>query len=251
MAFSEELSKNLTSDLEKAISRTVLMHYEALAKHIAISLSLNKDVILSAIQSFAPGVQTEPPIDPIKATLKSATLSESSGKILIVTDYSEKSVVVYGDTRAIKDDILKPIGCAWNSRLSHGPGWVLPKKKYSDLKIALTSRAKVFTEITSADMTNQQNPCLKPPQIGYETDDARGSEAPKRVRPKKSATSIEKKSLKFPGHLEIENGEDVWIGKRKRDGIYILGKAISSSENEMLELTEDDISRVKDAGYKT
>lgn len=46
---------------------------------------------------------------------------------LSIEDYSEKAIVVRGDTRPHKD-ALKSLGGKWNSRLRDGPGWIFSKK---------------------------------------------------------------------------------------------------------------------------
>lgn len=55
---------------------------------------------------------------------------------LRMVDYSEKAVVVVGDTKAVKD-LLKSMGGRFNARLSCGAGWVFSKKKTDELKAAL------------------------------------------------------------------------------------------------------------------
>ena len=50
-----------------------------------------------------------------------------------ISDYSEKSIVVRGDTRKYKED-LKKLGGKYNGRLSDGPGWIFPKKIERELK---------------------------------------------------------------------------------------------------------------------
>jgi hypothetical protein len=46
---------------------------------------------------------------------------------LTVEDYSEKSIVVRGETREHKD-ALKSLGGKWNARLRDGGGWIFSKK---------------------------------------------------------------------------------------------------------------------------
>lgn len=56
----------------------------------------------------------------------------AKGNIRIV-DYSEKSVAVIGDTKAIKDS-LKKLGGKFNPRLSCGAGWIFSKKRRSEVE---------------------------------------------------------------------------------------------------------------------
>ncbi len=46
--------------------------------------------------------------------------------------YSEKSIVVYGNTKAFKDQ-LKELGGKYNPNLRKGPGWIFSKNKENDI----------------------------------------------------------------------------------------------------------------------
>ena len=50
-----------------------------------------------------------------------------------IEKYTERSVVVRGDTRKYKED-LKILGGKYNSRLKNGPGWIFSKNVETDLK---------------------------------------------------------------------------------------------------------------------
>ena len=52
---------------------------------------------------------------------------------LTIEDYSEKSVVVRGNTQEYKAD-LKARGGKWNSRLRNGGGWIYPKTKKEQIE---------------------------------------------------------------------------------------------------------------------
>jgi len=52
---------------------------------------------------------------------------------ITITDYSEKSFVVRGDTETHKDD-LKGLGGKWNARLRDGSGWIFPSTKKEEVK---------------------------------------------------------------------------------------------------------------------
>lgn len=53
--------------------------------------------------------------------------------MLQVLDYSEKAVVVIGDTKNIKEQ-LKELGGRFNARLSCGAGWIFSAKKRADVE---------------------------------------------------------------------------------------------------------------------
>lgn len=51
---------------------------------------------------------------------------------LTVIDYSDKSIAVIGDTKAVKDR-LREMGGRFNARLSCGPGWIFSKSKKDEI----------------------------------------------------------------------------------------------------------------------
>lgn len=59
-------------------------------------------------------------------------LKDYSGSLKII-NYSEKSIALLGDTKAIKD-ILKNMGGRFNSHLSCGSGWIFKKDKEIELR---------------------------------------------------------------------------------------------------------------------
>lgn len=69
------------------------------------------------------------------------TTEEVTGNVNIL-EYSAKAVVVFGDTKPIKD-LLKSLGGRFNFRLRHPKtgerlaGWIFPKSKYDEIKSAL------------------------------------------------------------------------------------------------------------------
>ncbi|MFU2512482.1 PLxRFG domain-containing protein [Pseudoalteromonas sp. ASV78] len=62
---------------------------------------------------------------------------ESEG--VYVEDYSDKSLVIRGDTKRVKSD-LSAAGFKFNARLKGGPGWIAPKSKQAEVE-ALISRS--------------------------------------------------------------------------------------------------------------
>ena len=62
---------------------------------------------------------------------------------LTVEDYSEKAIVVRGETKEHKD-ALKQLGGKWNSRLRDGAGWIFSKKCEANV-MAYIESGKVAT----------------------------------------------------------------------------------------------------------
>lgn len=63
---------------------------------------------------------------------------------LTVEDYSERSIVVRGDTKTYASE-LKQMGGKWNSRLKGGGGWIFPKKREDDV-LAFVSTSRIPTD---------------------------------------------------------------------------------------------------------
>ena len=72
-----------------------------------------------------------------KQAVNIAPVEVKTGEVNII-EYSDKAIVVVGDTRPIKDT-LKSLGGRFNFRLSCGAGWIFPKSKLTDLQAALSA----------------------------------------------------------------------------------------------------------------
>ena len=58
--------------------------------------------------------------------------SQSQFKDISLEEYTDRSIVVRGETRQYKED-LKKLGGKYNSRLRGEPGWIFPKSKQNDI----------------------------------------------------------------------------------------------------------------------
>jgi hypothetical protein len=58
---------------------------------------------------------------------------ETASSNLIIQEYSEKAIVLRGDTKPIKDQ-LKELGGSFNFKLKGGPGWIFSKKREAEIK---------------------------------------------------------------------------------------------------------------------
>ena len=75
-------------------------------------------------------------------------MSYTSIDDLQLTDYSEKSVVVTGNTKEYKED-LKAYGGRWNGRLRDGPGWIFPKHKKGILEKWIETGQRIVEDTRS------------------------------------------------------------------------------------------------------
>ena len=62
-----------------------------------------------------------------------------------IEQYSERSIVVRGDTRKYKED-LKKLGGKYNSRLRGEPGWIFPKTKEDDINSFIKGGQRIVSE---------------------------------------------------------------------------------------------------------
>ena len=58
--------------------------------------------------------------------------SQTQFKDIFLEEYTDRSIVVRGETRQYKED-LKKLGGKYNSRLRGEPGWIFPKSKQNDI----------------------------------------------------------------------------------------------------------------------
>lgn len=70
-----------------------------------------------------------------KKSAPNKPISEVNGSFAII-QYSEKSIVLTGDTKFVKDE-LKKLGGRFNPKLTCGAGWVFPKSKEEDVRKAV------------------------------------------------------------------------------------------------------------------
>lgn len=74
--------------------------------------------------------------------------------------YSEKSFVVRGDTRHLRDQLVE-FG-RWNPKLKGGPGWIFPNSAKSSVKKILDKDAKVKSPEKSRSPSPKKSPKKAP-----------------------------------------------------------------------------------------
>ena len=111
---------------------------------------------------------------------------------LTIEDYTNRSVVVQGDTRKYKED-LKKLGGKYNGRLKNGPGWIFPKTSESDLESFIKGGKRLVTaeEAKAGEELSKQR--AKEWEQGKNAPDERSTKdqqaRPDRVRPDRSEPS--------------------------------------------------------------
>jgi hypothetical protein len=77
----------------------------------------------------------------VKVQAATSDAPEAIAGDFIIVDYSEKAIAVFGDTKAVKDQ-LKALGGRFNPKLTHEgqkkAGWIFSKQKEQELKNLLT-----------------------------------------------------------------------------------------------------------------
>jgi len=74
--------------------------------------------------------EEQPPIIKKQATLGSQDRKKTE---LYIDNYTDKSIVVRGDTKTHKDK-LKELGCKWNANLKGGGGWITSKANETKIR---------------------------------------------------------------------------------------------------------------------
>jgi hypothetical protein len=64
---------------------------------------------------------------------------------ITVTDYSNNSVVVEGETIKYKED-LKKLGGKYNAKLKNGPGWIFPKSSEKNIISFINGGKRLVSE---------------------------------------------------------------------------------------------------------
>lgn len=64
---------------------------------------------------------------------------------IIVSDYTERSIVVQGDTRKYKED-LKKLGGKYNGKLKNGPGWIFPKTSKDEVDSFINNGKRLVSD---------------------------------------------------------------------------------------------------------
>jgi hypothetical protein len=64
---------------------------------------------------------------------------------ITIADYTDKSIVVQGDTRKYKED-LKKLGGKYNGILKNGPGWIFPKSNVEELRSFINGGKRLVSE---------------------------------------------------------------------------------------------------------
>lgn len=94
----------------------------------------------TVIDAFEQVILRNSETQQVQATNTPTAPTSITSNFLIV-DYSEKALAVFGDTKAIKDE-LKALGGRFNPKLSHEgnkrAGWIFSKNKENELRDLLT-----------------------------------------------------------------------------------------------------------------
>ena len=71
--------------------------------------------------------------------------SQTQFKDIYLEEYTDRSIVVRGETRQYKED-LKKLGGKYNSRLRGEPGWIFPKSKQDDIVKFMKEGKRIVSE---------------------------------------------------------------------------------------------------------
>lgn len=74
-----------------------------------------------------------------EAEIKEVEKAEVKAGTVQIIEYSEKAIAVIGDTKPIKDK-LRDLKGSFNFRLTCGPGWIFPKTRLEEVRLALSEK---------------------------------------------------------------------------------------------------------------
>lgn len=116
-----------------------------------------------------------------------------------VVGYSEKALAVFGDTRALADE-LKAIGAKFNRALSYNgerrAGWIISRKKADELTAVLAVQGQETAPSTPADGWEQYN------GVSWNPADLTGCKQAARILMRQEATFADLSALDF-GNLDL------------------------------------------------
>lgn len=75
---------------------------------------------------------------------------------ITITDYSEKAIVVRGETREYRD-ALSSIGGKWNNNLRDGAGWIFPKTKRQEIERILSRSVNIISSNQEPEQKNHRS----------------------------------------------------------------------------------------------
>jgi len=230
------LSELILTGVRESVEKTVEEFASSLAEHIAEETQGDAEAILQAIMSFT-GIQSTQ-TKPQKST-KRKSKSEGGGEVIIVTDYSDKTHGIFGDTESIKDTILKPLNSggkvvSYNKYLKYGPGWiVMNKKQLQTIKNAFDKNRVNYKVISNSEYaesmgiteTHRETSGVRETTTGTSRKTPTRKNTPKRPTAKKNVRSVEPE---LSEDLHDDDGED---GNSENHG---------SNDN-----SEDEIEQIK------
>ncbi|MEC4091630.1 PLxRFG domain-containing protein [Pseudoalteromonas rubra] len=142
----------------------------------AVSLPVEPETLPSDLPSEAgelpPKVENQPPKSE-NLTPETENITPQADELpgrepeLVIEDYSDKSVVIRGNTQVHKDKLQQSGVARFNARLKGGPGWIVPKSKLNDIRAVVdqvnqvaqpqSENRALLEKVQSQNLTNIRN----------------------------------------------------------------------------------------------
>lgn len=122
-------------------------HLADLARAIAAETDVDVDVIAKIIQDFSGGKSRS-------SAPRRASTKPQSTEVVVMIDYSDKCAAVFGDTKSIKDTLLKA-KCKYCVKLAFGAGWIIPSSRLALLEKELKSAKIVYRRVERYEYENE------------------------------------------------------------------------------------------------
>ena len=81
-------------------------------------------------------------------------MSSTTFNDIYIEEYSQKAIVVRGDTKKYKED-LKHLGGKYNHCLKNGPGWIFSKRKQNDIEVFIENGIRLGNESKEKEKNNK------------------------------------------------------------------------------------------------
>jgi len=127
--------KEFITSINQSIEKETDKYITGFISHLSEKLKVSKKDITACYDSF--NFKEKKVIDKVNI--------DNTKPVSIVMDYSDKCHAIFGDTRKIKDNILKPCKCKFNKNLKFGAGWIISKSTFKELEEKLISGGIEYT----------------------------------------------------------------------------------------------------------
>jgi len=248
------------NSLEESIREGIKLHLKGLAKHISMVTSLDLKSVQAAIEGYSGSentfVQVKKKFELPEKKHKETKLDIKDGEICIVKNYSDKCHAVFGDTKKIKDDILKPAKCKYNNYLEFGPGWIVVFAEYNNLVKTLKDKKIKYIEKNRDEIPKEESEKYTGEDKEVEDDISEVKEKAKSTKKKKETPIVEEivsqKKLKLKKNKwgNYEDVDTTCIFEKNPQGKFWVCGYQDHKSGKVKKITEDIMNIITEKEWK-